>query len=139
MTHANKAGRPPILKALRLLCGITAFYDCVLGIGLIFLLPTIGTIIGIEAPKYPDNAQLNGAFLISVALGYIAAMKDLENTLWYTWIMGVGLHFMGAAIFLYNVAIVDRSPWQFGIFGIVDGVLGIFFLVNLRRLQKQGI
>jgi len=139
MTHVNKAGRPPIIKALRLLCGITAFYDCMLGIGLIFLLPTIGSMMGIEPPNYPDNAQLNGAFLVSVAFGYVAAMRNLENNLWYIWIMGVGLHLMGAAIILYNVVLVHRSPLQFGIFGIVDGLLGVLFLINLRRLQKQGI
>ena len=138
MTPPSEAGRPPILRTLRVLCGVTAAYDIALGCGLIFLLKTVGALLNLETPTYPDNAQLNGAFLIAVGIGYVIVLGRLEATLWYLWVMGVLLHLAGAGILFYNI-IASGSPWQFGVFGGVDGVLGVLFLINLTKLQRQGM
>ena len=115
MTSSEEAGRPPILRTLRVLCGFTAVYDLALGITLIVFLKPVGTLLRIDPPTYPDNAQLNGTFLIAVGIGYVIVMRRMEETLWYLWVMGVFLHLLGAAILFslfcsHDSSVATRAP-----------------------------
>lgn len=138
MADAVNGGLASISKSarhLRVLALASAAYDLVLGIPLLVAAPLVARLMGSPAPVPVINAQLNGLFTITLALGYLWAAADVEARRGYLWVAGVFAKLLGAALFLADQVVRD-SPSTFLVFAFADGTLGLltlFLLLGTRR------
>src|SRR5688572_17482678 len=119
------------LRALALLSGV---YDVGLGVSMLFLAPTMARLFGAPAPSPLVNAQLNGVFALSLALGYFWAAGDIESRRGYLWSAGVFAKLVGASVFVWD-HFTQGSPAAFLTFAALDGTLGLATLVLLLRAR----
>lgn len=117
---------------LRGLALVSACYDLALGIPLLVAAPAVAQMMGAGAPSPLINAQLNGLFTVTLALGYFWAAADVEARRGYLWIAGVLAKAAGALLF-----VVDHfsrgSPRSFLVFAFADGTLALVTLMMLLR------
>lgn len=117
------------LRALALVSGV---YDLALGLPLLVAAPALARMMGAGPPSPVVNAQLNGLFTVTLALGYFWAAADLERRRGYLWIAGVFAKGAGALLFVAD-HFAHASPDSFLIFAATDGTLALLTLVLLRR------
>ena len=120
------------LRGLALVSGI---YDLGLGVSMLFLAPTMAQMFGAPAPVPLINAQLNGVFAASLALGYFWAARDVEARRGYLWVAGVFAKTLGAALFVWD-HFTQGSPAAFLTFAGIDGTLALLTLVLLLRPSR---
>jgi hypothetical protein len=120
---------------LRALALVSAFYDLALGIPLLVAAPEVAGLMGAGAPSPVINAQLNGLFTTTLALGYFWAAGDVEARRGYLWIAGVFAKAAGSVLFLFD-HFARGSPDSFLLFAATDGSLALVTLVLL--LQARG-
>jgi len=131
----NETADPLLRRArrqLRALALVSAFYDLALGIPMLVAAPEIARLMGAGAPSPVINAQLNGLFTITLALGYFWAAADVEARRGYLWIAGVLAKAAGALLFVVD-HFARGSPDSFLLFAATDGTLALVTLVLLRR------
>ena len=121
------------LRGLALLSGL---YDLVLGASMLFLTPTMARIFGAPPPVPVVNAQLNGMFALTLALGYFWAAQDVEARRGYLWVAGVFAKTLGPLIFLWD-HFAQGSPAAFLAFAAMDGSLAVATVIALRR--RRGV
>jgi hypothetical protein len=117
------------LRTLALLSGV---YDLLLALPLLVAAPAMARAFGAPPPQPVINAQLNGVFTLSLAVGYFWAAADVEARRGYLWIAGVLAKGLGCALFLADHAL-RGSPAAFLLFAGSDGALAVLTAVLLSR------
>ena len=124
--------RFPSLRALAVLGGI---YDLALCVPMLFVPEWTARLFGAPAPVPVLNAQLNGLFTLTLALGYFWAAQDVEARQGYLWVAGVFVKILGAALFIGD-HFLRGSPASFLLFAATDGSIGLVTLWALLRVSK---
>lgn len=117
----------PSLKALALGGG---FYDLALSLPMMFAPEVTARLFGAPAPVPVVNAQLNGLFTLTLALGYFWSAQDVKARRGYLWIAGVFVKLAGAALFIGD-HFLRGSPSSFLLFSVTDGSIGLLTLAAL--------
>jgi len=118
--------------SLRTLAWISGAYDLLLALPLLLVAPQLAALFGAPAPAPLVNAQLNGVFTLSLAVGYFWAARDVEARRGYLWVAGVLAKGLGAALFVAD-HFREGSPAAFLLFAATDGTLALLTLVLLMR------
>jgi hypothetical protein len=118
--------------SLRTLAWISGVYDLLLALPLLLVAPQLAALFGAPAPAPLVNAQLNGVFTLSLAVGYFWAARDVEARRGYLWVAGVLAKGLGAALFVAD-HFREGSPAAFLLFAATDGTLALLTLVLLVR------
>jgi hypothetical protein len=124
-------GFPLSLRSLAVLGGV---YDLALSIPMILLPVWTARLFGAPDPTPVVNAQLNGLFTLTLALGYFWCSQDVEARRGYLWVAGVFVKIAGAALFIGD-HFVRGSPASFLLFAVTDGSIGF---VTLSALLATG-
>lgn len=113
----------------RAIAAVSAVYDGLVGVVLIVGRPLLAQLFGVPLPQPPIHADLNGVFLLSVALGYSIPYRDPDSRAGrgYLWVMGPFLKGAGAVTFLVDY-FVRHSPPSFLLFAASDGTLALLTL-----------
>jgi hypothetical protein len=91
--------------------------------------PILVQLFAVPPPQPPIHADLNGVFLIAVALGYLIPYREPRSAggRMYLWIMGPALKGAGALAFVLDY-FVRGSPSSFLLFALSDGTLAALTL-----------
>ncbi len=117
------------LKTLAIVSGV---YDLLLAVPMLLAAPALARLFGAPAPVPLVNAQLNGVFTLSLAVGYFWAARDPEPRRGYFWVAGVLAKSLGALLFLVD-HFTQGSPRSFLLFATTDGSLALLTLFLLLR------
>jgi hypothetical protein len=117
------------LKSLAIVSG---FYDLALALPMLVAAPRMAELFGAPPPVPLLNAQLNGVFTLTLAVGYFWAASDPEARRGYFWVAGVLAKGLGAALFVLD-HFTEGSPPAFLLFAATDGALALATLVLLGR------
>ena len=128
----NPVNETPAARRLRALAFVSAFYDLALGIPMLVAAPEIARLMGAGAPTPVINAQLNGLFTVTLALGYFWAAADVEARRGYLWIAGVLAKAAGSLLFVVD-HFARGSPDSFLLFAATDGTLAVITFAMLKR------
>jgi hypothetical protein len=123
-------------RGLRALALVSAVYDLALGIPMLVAAPAIARVMGAGAPSPVINAELNGLFTVTLALGYFWAARDVEARRGYLWIAGVFAKAAGALLFVVD-HFARGSPDSFLLFAATDGTLALATLALLLRAPTR--
>jgi len=118
--------------SLRTLGLVSGLYDLVLAVPMLLAAPLMARLFGAPPPVPLLNAQLNGVFTLSLAIGYFWAARDPEPRRGYYWAAGVLAKGLGAALFVLD-HFTQGSPAAFLLFAATDGTLALLTLVLLLR------
>lgn len=124
--------RFPSLRALAVLGGV---YDLALSAPMLFASEATARLFGAPPPVPVLNAQLNGLFTLTLALGYFWAAQDAEARRGYLWIAGVFVKVVGATLFIGD-HFLRGSPASFLLFAATDGSIGLVTLWALLRVSR---
>ncbi|HZP46957.1 MAG TPA: hypothetical protein VFB07_00355 [Vicinamibacterales bacterium] len=110
----------------RTVAAISLAYDGLVGVLLLAGRPLLVQLFQVPPPQPPIHADLNGVFLLSVALGYLIPYREPDSSAGrgYLWVMGPFLKGLGAVTFLLDYAF-RHSPASFLIFAASDGTLAL--------------
>jgi len=122
----------PSLRALAVLGGV---YDLFLSLPMLFAPEVTARLFGAPSPVPVINAQLNGLFTLTLALGYFWCAQDVEARRGYLWVAGVFVKILGSALFIGD-HFLRGSPSPFLLFAATDGSLGLVTLVALLRPNR---
>ena len=86
--------------SLRTLALVSGVYDLILAVPLLLAAPAMARAFGAMPPQPLVNAQLNGVFTLSLAVGYFWAAQDVAARRGYLWVAGVLAKGLGAALFV---------------------------------------
>lgn len=120
---------PVNLKTVALVSGV---YDLMLAVPMLLFPIATAALFGAPTPSPVLNAQLNGVFTLSLAVGYFWAMGDVEARRGFLWVAGPLAKLLGASLFVLD-HFLRGSPTSFLLFAFTDGTLG---LVTLALLMK---
>jgi hypothetical protein len=115
------------LRALAVLGGV---YDLALSVPMILAPEFTARLFGAPPPVPVINAQLNGLFTLTLALGYFWCAADVGNRRGYLWIAGVFVKLVGASLFIGD-HFLRGSPSSFLLFAATDGAIGAITLLAL--------
>ncbi len=117
------------LKTLALVSGI---YDLALALPLLLAPAWLAGLTGAPAPVPVINAQLNGLFTLTLAVGYFWAAQAVEARRGYLWLAGVLAKGLGALLFVLDHWL-RGSPASFLLFAVSDGSLAALTLALLLK------
>lgn len=121
---------------LSTIAAVSGLYDFVVGALLLSIPAQVAAWFGSPPPVPPVNANLNGMFLVAVAVGYLLPYRDPERYRAYLWVMGPLLKGGGALIFLLDY-FFRGSPGAFLLFAASDGTLALVTLAALVRTRDR--
>jgi len=121
---------------LRNLAIVSGVYDLLLALPMLFAAARTAALFGAAAPVPVINAQLNGVFTLSLAVGYFWAARDVSARRGYLWVAGVLAKGLGAGLFVVD-HFANGSPTSFLLFAATDGGLALLTLVLLMRSRPQ--
>ena len=121
----------PSLRALALIGGV---YDLALSIPMLMAPEFTARLFGAPPPVPVLNAQLNGLFTLTLALGYFWCAQDVDARRGYLWVAGVFVKVAGAALFIGD-HFLRGSPTSFLLFAATDGSIGLVTLYALMRVS----
>lgn len=124
--------RFPSLRALAVLGGV---YDLALAVPMLLVPELTARLFGAPPPVPVLNAQLNGLFTLTLALGYFWCAQDVDARRGYLWVAGVFVKIVGAALFIAD-HFLRGSPSSFLLFAATDGSIGLVTLAALLRVSK---
>jgi hypothetical protein len=122
---------------LSLIAAISGIYDALLGIAMLAARGSLARLFDVPLPVPAIHAELNGVFLIAVAVGYAWPWREPQKYRWYLWVMGPLLKGGGAAIIALDVAL-GRSPAAFLTIAATDGGLALATLAALLLSRPPG-
>ena len=124
---------------IKLIAAVSGIYDALVGVAMLAGRPLLAQLFGLSLPVPPIHADLNGVFLLSVALGYTIPYRDPDSRggRAYLWVMGPVLKGGGAVTFLIDHA-ARHSPRSFLLFAASDGALALLTLWVLLRTRQPG-
>jgi len=123
-------------KFYRNLFLVAALYDFVLGIIFFLFLPFFfEEIYGIVAPIYPAFYQGGAAFVFVMGVGFYFVYRNIYRNVD---IVKIGIIFKSVytALAFYYV-FVENTPWIFLVFGFLDIVFIVFFILFLRAFRRE--
>jgi hypothetical protein len=121
-------------KLLRTVAYLSAAYDALLALPLV-LLPTVtARLFGLADPAPVVNAQINGVFALSLAVGYLWAARDPMRREGYFWAAGVLAKGLGATVFVVD-HLTRHSPGSLLLFAVTDGSLALATLAVLLLVR----
>jgi hypothetical protein len=123
------------LNRLRLVAAVSLVYDACVGVMMLAGRPLLVRLFAVPPPQPPIHADLNGLFLLAVALGYLIPYRDPDRGRGYLWVMGPFLKGAGAILFLVDHA-VRHSPDSFLLFAASDGALALVTLWALLTSSR---
>ncbi len=114
---------------VRAIAAVSLVYDGAVGVLLLAGRPLLVQLFRVPPPQPPIHADLNGVFLLAVALGYLIPYRDPDTRAGrgYLWVMGPFLKGLGAVSFLLDFAF-RHSPPSFLVFAASDGALALLTL-----------
>ena len=116
--------------SLRVLCLVSGVYDLLIGVAMLFAAIPLARLFGAPEPSPLINAQLNGVFTLTLAVGYFWAARDEAVRRGYLWVAGVFAKALGASLFVWD-HIARSSPASFLLFAATDGTLALVTLALL--------
>lgn len=117
------------------IAAISGLYDGVVGALLLCVPGWLAQAFGVP-PAHPRIfSDLNGLFLLAVAIGYYLPWKDPARHRGYLWVMGPFLKGAGALAFVLDY-FLRGSPASFLLFAASDGALALITLFALTRAHK---
>lgn len=121
----------------RAIAAVSGIYDALVGVAMLAGRPLLAAIFGVPLPQPPIFADLNGVFLLAVALGYWIPYRDPNSTggRAYLWAMGPFLKGLGALTFVAD-HLVRHSPRSFLLFAASDGTLAVLTLWALVATSR---
>jgi hypothetical protein len=122
--------------SLRNLAIVSGVYDLLLALPMLFAAERTAALFGAPAPVPVINAQLNGVFTLSLAVGYFWAARDVGARRGFLWVAGVLAKGLGASLFVFD-HFANGSPTSFLLFAATDGGLALLTLVLLIRSRPQ--
>ena len=122
---------------IRAIAAVSLVYDGLVGVLLLAGRPLLVELFHVPAPQPPIHADLNGVFLLAVALGYLITIRDPDTRAGrgYLWVMGPFLKGLGATAFVLDY-FVRHSPASFLIFAASDGTLALLTLAALLSTPR---
>jgi hypothetical protein len=123
------------LRALALVSGV---YDLLLAFPMLLAPVLTARLFGAPEPQPVVNAQLNGMFVLTLAVGYFWAARDVQQRRGYLWVAGVLAKSLGALLFVLDY-VLRASPPTFLLFAATDGTLALLTLVLLMRTAGDGV
>jgi hypothetical protein len=136
--HPHIPPETPGTASLRLIAGISFFYDAAVGLVILFATSAMASWFGVPPPAPELMADLNGVFLLAVGGGYVLPWRDPVRYRGYLWVMGPCLKGAGASLFLYDY-LARGGPPSFLLFAASDGILGAATLwVLLTSRVRRG-
>jgi hypothetical protein len=117
---------------LRTLALVSGVYDLLLAVPLLVAAPAVARAFGAPEPVPLLNAELNGLFTLTLALGHFWSAGDVVARRGYFWIAGVFAKGFGAALFVLD-HFIRGSPASFLLFAASDGALALVTLALLLR------
>ena len=90
---------------------------------------------GAPSPVPVLNAQLNGLFTLTLALGYFWCAQNVDERRGYLWVAGVFVKVAGAALFIGD-HFLRGSPASFLLFAASDGTLAVLTLLALTGVNS---
>lgn len=117
---------------LRMLGLVSGVYDLLLAVPMLVAAPFMARLFGAPPPVPLLNAQLNGVFTLSLAVGYFWAARDPEARRGYFWAAGVLAKGLGSLLFVAD-HFTQGSPSAFLLFAATDGSLALLTLVLLLK------
>jgi hypothetical protein len=121
--------------ALRALALVSGVYDLVIAVAMLLFARPLAAFMGAPPPVPLLNAQLNGIFALTLAVGYFWAARDVVPRRGYLWTAGVLAKGLGAALFVAD-HFLQGSPPSFLLFAVSDGTLCVLTLVLLLRAGR---
>jgi hypothetical protein len=123
-------------RRLSIVAAISGLYDFVVGAFLLSIPAQVAAWFGSAPPSPVINANLNGMFLVSIAVGYLLPYRDPERYRGYLWVMGPLLKGGGALIFVLDY-LFRGSPRAFLLFAASDGALALLTLWALTVARAR--
>jgi len=122
-------------NAYRNLFLIAALYDFVLGCTFLFFLPFFfEEIFNITAPNYPVFHQGGAAFVFVMGIGFYFVYRNMYRNID---IVKIGIIFKTVyTILAFYYVFIENMPWVFLIFGFLDMVFIVFFILFLRSIKR---
>lgn len=121
--------------SLRAVAVIGGVYDLALALPMLLAPEALARVFGAPPPVPVVNAQLNGLFALTLALGYFWCAQDAETRRGYLWVAGVFVKLAGAALFIGD-HFLRGSPTSFLLFAATDGSIGAVTLFALMRTSR---
>jgi len=123
--------------SLRAIAAVSLVYDACVGVVMLAGRPVLSRLFDVPLPQPPIHADLNGVFLLAVALGYLIPYRDPQSPggRAYLWVMGPFLKGAGAAAFLAD-HFLRGSPASFLLFAASDGALAAITLWALLTSRR---
>ncbi len=117
---------------MQVVAAVSLVYDALVGVVMLAGRPILAQVFDVALPTPPIHADLNGIFLLAIAVGYLIPYRDPRSSggRAYLWIMGPLLKGAGAATFVVDY-VVRHSPPSFLLFALSDGVLAVLTLMVL--------
>ena len=120
---------------LRALGYISGVYDLALALPMLLAPEATAQLFGAPPPVPVLNAQLNGVFTLTLAVGYFWAARAPSERSGYFWAAGVLAKLLGAVLFVAD-HFLRGSPTSFLLFAASDGTLGIVTLALLLLARR---
>ena len=115
---------------VRTVAAISGAYDGAIGLFLLLAADQFASLFGVAPARPRIFSDLNGLFLLAVAVGYWFPYRDPVGARWYLWIMGPLLKGAGALTFLLDY-FLRHSPASFLLFAASDGAIAALTLAAL--------
>jgi len=121
------------VNRLRTIAAVSGIYDALVGVAMLAGRPLLAQIFAVPLPTPPIHADLNGVFLLAVAVGYLIPYRDpgSRGGRAFMWVMGPLLKGAGALVFVLDYW-MRHSPPAFLLFGASDGALALATLWALK-------
>jgi hypothetical protein len=113
------------------IAAISGLYDGVVGALLLCAPAWLAQTFGVPPASPRIFSDLNGLFLLAVAVGYYLPWRDPARYRGYLWVMGPFLKGAGAVAFVLDY-FLRGSPASFLLFAASDGALALLTLYGLR-------
>jgi hypothetical protein len=125
-------------RRITVIAAISLVYDAAVGVVMLVGRPMLAQLFTVPLPQPPIHADLNGVFLLSVALGYTIPYRDPDSRAGrtYLWVMGPFLKGVGAVTFVLD-HLVRHSPSSFLLFAASDGTLALVTLWALLSAPSR--
>jgi len=115
-------------------------YDALVGVTMLVGRSILVQLFAVPPPQPPIHADLNGIFLLAVAVGYLIPYRapDSEGGRAYLWVMGPMLKGAGALAFVLDY-VLRGSPSSFLLFALSDGTLALLTLWGLTTSRQSPV
>jgi hypothetical protein len=123
-------------RAYRILFLIASLYDFVLGfIFFIFLRFFFESLFKIPFPLYPAFFQAAAAFVFVMGIGFYLVYRNMYRNIDIVKV-GIAFKLIYTGLAFYHV-FIEGMPWIFSVFGFLDIIFIVFFIIFLRAVRMD--